>query len=135
MSGVIKTRAPYDTYKEWDTVEWYLIRKKVKKLQNRIAKAIRERKYNKAKSLQWILTHSYYAKLLSVRRVVTNKGKKTPGVDGIIWKTSQQKLEAVSQMKQRGYSPLPLRRIYIPKKRDRRKKRPLSIPTMYDRAM
>ena len=135
MSGVIKTRAPYDTYKEWDTVEWYLIRKKVKKLQNRIAKAIRERKYNKAKSLQWILTHSYYAKLLSVRRVVTNKGKNTPGVDGVTWKTSQQKLEAVLQMKQRGYAPLPLRRIYIPKKKDSRKKRPLSIPTMRDRAM
>lgn len=85
MRGVT---APHDTYKDWDAIDWCSIRKKVKKLQNRIAKAIRKRKYNKTKALQRILTHSYYAKLLAVRRVVTNKGKKTPGVDGIILRFS-----------------------------------------------
>lgn len=94
----------------------------MRKLQNRIAKAVREGRYNKAKSLQWLLTHSYYGKLLAVRRVVTNKGKKTPGVDGVVWRTSKQKLKAVSLLKRRGYKPLPLRRIYIPKKKGSSKK-------------
>jgi RNA-directed DNA polymerase len=106
---------------------------KVERLQMRIAKATREGKHRKAASLQWILTHSYYAKLLAVKRVTTNKGKNTAGVDSVIWKTSAQKMAAVKSLNRRGYKPLPLRRHYIPKKNG--KKRPLGIPTMRDRAM
>ena len=50
-----------------------------------------------------------------------------------MWKTPDSKLEAVKKLKRRGYKPQPLRRIYIPKKNG--KMRPLSIPTMTDRAM
>ena len=56
----------------------------------RIAKAVREKKFRLAKSLQWLLTHSFYGKLLAVRRVVTNKGKTTPGVDGVVWNTPKR---------------------------------------------
>lgn len=127
--------APYGKWQDWNAINWREVRKHVRRLQNRIAKAVREGRYNKAKSLQWILTHSYYAKLLAVKRVVSNKGKKTPGVDGVIWNTNNKKIEAVNTMKRRGYKPLPLRRIYIPKRKNSNKKRPLSIPTMRDRAM
>ena len=99
----------------------------------RIAKAVREGRFGKAKALQWLLTHSYFAKLPAVKRVTSNKGKKTPGIDGVVWTINREKIDAVSQLKHRGYSPLPLRRIYIPKKNG--KKRPLSIPVMKDRAM
>ena len=92
-----------------------------------------EKKYRKAKSLQWLLTHSYHGKLLAVKRVTTNKGKNTPGVDGVVWQTAPEKMAAVTDLDRRGYAPQPLRRIYIPKKNGR--KRPLSIPTMHDRAM
>jgi N-terminal domain of reverse transcriptase len=34
----------------------------------RIAKAIKLGRHGKAKAIQWILTHSYYAKLLAVKR-------------------------------------------------------------------
>jgi RNA-directed DNA polymerase len=135
MSDVNNTeRAPY-TSQDWDAINWREARKEVRKLQNRIAKAVREGRYNKAKALQWILTHSHNAKLMAVRIVVTNKGKKTPGVDGVVWRTSKQKIEAVNNLRRHGYRPLPLRRTYIPKKKDNNKKRPLSIPTMSDRAM
>ena len=100
----------------------------------RIAKAVKEGKHGKVKSLQWILTHSYYAKLLAVRRVTTNKGKRTPGVDGIIWSTPRQKMEAANSLRRHGYRAQPLRRIYIPKKHGK-KLRPLSIPVMYCRAL
>jgi RNA-directed DNA polymerase len=118
----------------WDAIPWPDVKKKVERLQMRIAKATREGKHRKANSLQWILTHSYYAKLLAVKRVTTNKGKRTAGVDGVIWKTSAEKLAAVDTLNRHGYKPLPLRRKYIPK-RNSNKKRPLGIPTMRDRAM
>ena len=82
--------------------------------------------------MQWLLTHSRSAKLLAVKRVTDNKGAKTPGVDRKIWRTDRQKYQAVQDLKRRGYQPQPLRRLYIPKKNG--KLRPLSIPTMQDRA-
>ena len=66
-------------------------------------------------------------------RVVQNEGGKTPGVDKIIWKTPQQKMEAALSLTRKGYQTQPLKRIYIPKKDGRL--RPLSIPPMKCRAM
>lgn len=117
----------------WDALDWQPIEKHVRRLQRRIAKATRERRWGKVKALQWLLTHSFSAKLLAVRRVVTNRGRRTAGVDGITWNTSGQKLHAARSMRRRGYRPQPLRRIYIPKKNGL--KRPLGIPTLTDRAM
>lgn len=118
----------------WEAIDWSRIKDSVFRLQMRIAKAFRERKYGKAKALQWILTHSFYAKLLAVKRVTTNHGAKTPGVDNVIWTTPKRKLEAATNLSRRDYQPQPLRRIYIPKKQ-RGKLRPLSIPTMKCRTM
>ena len=98
-----------------------------------VVKAQEEGHYSKVKSLQWLLTHSFYAKAMAVKRVTSNQGKNTSGVDLELWKTPDSKLEAVKKLKRRGYKPQPLRRIYIPKKNG--KMRPLSIPTMTDRAM
>jgi len=125
--------APSASMDDWDAIDWRLVGNEVERLQMRIAKAVRERRWGKVKALQWLLTHSFFAKLWAVRRVVTNRGKRTPGVDGVVWKTPRQKLAAVRSMRRKGYRPMPLRRIYIPKKNSD-KKRPLSIPTMSDRA-
>ena len=105
----------------------------VRRLQQRIVKAVQQRKWRKVKALQHLLTHSHSAKVLAVLRVTENQGKNTPGVDGVTWTTPAQKREAVNTLRQRGYRPLPLRRVYIPKKNG--KLRPLGIPTMRDRAM
>jgi RNA-directed DNA polymerase len=105
----------------------------VNRLQRRIAKAVKEKRWGKAKALMYLVTKSYYAKLLAVFRVSANKGKNTPGVDNTIWIDGYDKLIAAENLKTRGYSCKPLRRIYIPKKNG--KKRPLSIPCMDDRAM
>lgn len=113
----------------WESIHWKAVKTHVRRLQMRIAKALREGHHHKAKALQWLLTHSYNAKLLAIRRVTQNPGKNTPGVDGIVWKTSRQKMQAASEIKRRGYQPKPLRRIYILKK-DGHSKRPLSIPTV-----
>lgn len=118
--------------KTWTVINWRTVEAHVRRLQLRIAKAIKIRCYGRAKSLQWLLTHSFFAKLLAVRRVTQNSGKNTPGVDRIVWRTPTQKMQAVEALKRRGYSPQPLRRIYIPKKSG--KLRPLGIPTMTDRS-
>ena len=47
----------------------------------RIVKAQKDGHYSKVKTLQWLLTHSFYAKALAVKRVTSNKGKNTAGVD------------------------------------------------------
>lgn len=121
------------TSSSWEAVDWRTIQKEVLRLQMRIAKATRARRWNKVKALQWLLTHSSSAKFLAVRRVVRNSGRRTAGVDGVLWRTSGQKLRAARSLQRRGYRPQPLRRIYIPKKHGT-SLRPLGIPTMADRA-
>src|SRR5664279_5291631 len=71
----------------WESIPWDYCHMIVRKLQLRIAKATQLRKFRKVKTLQWILTHSFSAKVIAVRKVMQNKGSKTPGVDGIIIKT------------------------------------------------
>jgi len=129
----IRAGALIDDAKKWKSIDWKHARRQVRRLQVRIAKAVKENRWNRVKALQYLLTRSFYAKLLAVKRVTSNKGKKTPGVDGVLWQGARAKWRAVYSLRRRGYKPQPLRRIYIPKKNG--KKRPLSIPTMYDRTM
>jgi len=129
----IQAGAPSAVKLSWETIEWKQVVKHVRQLQMRIAKACKEGKHGKAKALQWILTHSFYAKLLAVKRVTSNKGARTPGTDGVTWRTPNQKMRAAVTLKRRGYKTKPLKRIYIPKKQ-KGKLRPLSIPTIGCRA-
>lgn len=129
----VKTCASSGMTRSWESIDWNKANAYVKKLQMRIVKAQKNGRYSKVKSLQWLLTHSFYAKALAVKRVTSNSGKNTSGVDHELWTTPQAKLEAISKLNRKGYQPQPLKRTYIPKKNG--KKRPLSIPTMKDRAM
>ena len=95
--------------------------------------ATQEGRWNKVKALQWLLTHSRSGKVITIKRVTENQGKKTPGVDKATWSTPKAKIQAVLSLRRRGYQPLPLRRVFIPKSNG--KLRPLGIPTMKDRAM
>lgn len=121
------------TNTSWKSMNWQYSEKLVFRLQMRIAKAMREKKFNKVKALQRLLTRSYSAKNLAIRKVTSNKGAKTPGLDGITWKTDKQKADAIKSLQHKGYKPLPVRRLYITKSNG--KKRPLGIMTIADRAM
>jgi len=119
----------------WQDLNWPGLEAIVLRLQMRIAKAEREGRRGKVRALQRLLTTSFAAKCLAVKRVTSSQGKNTPGVDGQIWQTNQQKTQGIFGLKRNGYTPQPLRRIYIPKKSNPKDLRPLSIPTMNDRAM
>jgi RNA-directed DNA polymerase len=118
---------------DWDQIEWSTAERRVRRLQARIVKATQAKRWNKVKALQRLLTCSFSGRALAVKRVTENKGKRTPGVDGAIWKTPGSKHNAIGSLRRRGYRPQPLRRVHIPKANG--KKRPLGIPTMHDRAM
>uniref|UniRef100_UPI00333E4EDB group II intron reverse transcriptase/maturase n=1 Tax=Castellaniella defragrans TaxID=75697 RepID=UPI00333E4EDB len=129
-----KDSAPSREPQSWHAIDWRLAERHVRTTQKRIAKAAHEKDWRRVKALQRSLTHSFSARALAVRRVTENQGKRTPGVDRVLWDTPALKRDAVDRLKrQRGYRPLPLRRVFIPKPNG--KERPLGIPTMFDRAM
>ena len=59
-----KSCAPTCKVEDWASIDWNKARAYVKKLQMRIVKAQQEGHYSKVKTLQWLLTHSFYACLL-----------------------------------------------------------------------
>ena len=117
----------------WKEIDWEKCHRIVQRLQSRIVEATKAQHWGKVKRLQWLLTHSFSARALAVRRVTENRGKKTPGIDQVLWKNPQEKFKAIDGLKRRGYRPMPVRRVYIPKRNGKR--RPLGIPTMKDRGM
>lgn len=118
---------------DWFALDWHQAHRNVKRLQVRIVKATQQERWGKVKALQRLLTRSFSAKALAVRRVTENQGNRTSGVDGERWATPARKGAAIGQLRARGYQPQPLKRLYILKRNGG--KRPLSIPTMKDRAM
>ena len=84
--------------------------------------------------VQQNLTRSFVAKSLAVRKVTTNKGKNTPGIDGVTYNTKSEKLAAVHSVKNvKNYKAQPVRRVYILKPDER--KRLLGIPTLKARVV
>ena len=116
----------------WKHIPWRKVIECVRRLQIRIAKAWLKGDYGTVKDLQRLLLKSFYARLLAVKRVTSNKGSKTPGIDKVLWLSPITKMNAAIQLGKGPYKPSPLRRIHIPKKNG--KTRPLGIPTMPDRA-
>src|SRR5260370_36548456 len=83
---------------EWYAIDWPTIQRNVRRLQVRIVQATKESRWGKVKSLQRLLTHSYSGKVLAVRRVTENNGKKTPGMDQKIWNIQYDRTKTVLQM-------------------------------------
>ncbi|WP_454730851.1 MULTISPECIES: group II intron reverse transcriptase/maturase [Cupriavidus] len=125
--------APSGIPERWGDINWRRVERNVRAMQIRIAKATQEGDWRRVKALQRSLTRSFSAKASAVRRVTENQGKRTAGVDRELWDSPEVRWAAIGRLKRRGYRPMPLRRVYIPKSSG--KERPLGIPTMLDRAM
>lgn len=57
------------------------------------------------KRLQHLLTHSFYAKLLAIRKVNQNRGKRTAGIDGETWSSPESKMKAALSLVYRITAP------------------------------
>ncbi len=119
---------------DWRQTNWRKLERRVFKLQKRIYKASQRGDVKAVRRLQKTLMRSWSAKMLAVRRVSQdNTGKKTAGVDGVKSLAPKQRLELVKKLRL-NRKVKPTRRVWIPKP-GTEEKRPLGIPTMYERAL
>ncbi|TEB05972.1 hypothetical protein Psch_03014 [Pelotomaculum schinkii] len=93
---------------QWESIDWTRVQKDVNRLQTRIAKATVKGDKNKVKRLQYLLTHSFCAKSYAVKKVTSNKGKNTSGIDKKLWSTSSSKMKAVLTLSDKHYRFKPL---------------------------
>jgi len=118
----------------WSDIDWKRVEKVVFKLQKRIYQASNRGDVKTVRRLQKTLIRSWAAKLLATRKVTQeNRGKKTAGVDGIKSLSPVARLKLAERLRITGKSR-PTRRVWIPKP-GTDEKRPLGIPTVYDRAL
>lgn len=130
-SNVMNTDTPM--YK-WKDIPWRQLERNVFKLQKRIYQASRSGNVELVHKLQRLLINSWSAKAIAVRRVTQdNQGKKTAGVDGARSLSPAARLKLIKELKL-GAKVNPTRRVWIPKS-GTEEKRPLGIPTMYDRTL
>src|SRR3990167_1950338 len=110
---------------DWPTLDWKKYRKNVGRLQQRIYRAASRGDRRRVRGLQRLLLRSFSARCLAVRQVSQdNRGKKTPGVDGIARLTPPQRMRMVRQLRTFSASPAPIRRVYIPKAGNPNERRP-----------
>ena len=107
--------------------------KAVRELRQQIYRASQKRDYKKLRSLQRLMLKSRANAELSVRQVTQiNAGRKTPGVDGRVALTPEERTELIKGLLQdQTWKPQPTKRVYIPKANGQQ--RPLGIPTIADR--
>ena len=120
---------------DWKTLPWKKFQRNVFRIQKRIYQAQIRGDFKRVRRLQRLLLRSYSARCLAVRQVSQdNRGKNTPGVDGIARLTPPKRMRMVGQLCTFSQSPSPIRRVYIPKASNPNERRPLGIPVMRDRA-
>jgi RNA-directed DNA polymerase len=121
---------------DWKILPWKKFQRNVFRLQKRIYQASRRDDRQRVHNLQRLLLRSWSARCLAVRQVTQdNRGKHTPGVDGVASLTPPQRLRLAHRLRHlRRWTVQPIRRVYIPKPGQPTEQRGLGIPVMADRA-
>lgn len=122
---------------DWLAIDWQRVEDDVRRLRQRIFTASKAGDLKRVRNLQKLMLRSHANTLLSVRRVTqVNAGRKTAGIDGQVALSSQDRAELADWVQHRSgsWTALPVRRVHIPKA-DGKKRRPLGIPVIVDRAL
>lgn len=121
----------------WNDVDWRRANNELKTLQAKLYKAIRDQaSKEEVRRIHNAIIQSFAARALAVRRITTNGGRKTAGIDGILYTTAEQKIQAVIELGNFNagkYRANPVKRVLIPKGNG--DTRPLGIPTIRDRSI
>jgi RNA-directed DNA polymerase len=118
----------------YTNINWKKAHTWVETNQSKIAIAMQRGNKKEVRRIQELIVRHPYAKAVAIKRVVTNSGGKTPGVDGEVWNTKDILEKAYRKLLNLScYRAEPVRRVYIPKGNG--KMRPLGIPSMFDRAV
>ena len=121
---------------KWYAVNWKKIKYKVDKIKGKIAFAYSISDWKRVSQLQKQVLNSYTCRMYAVHQVTQKRMKRTAGIDRIFWHSDEERFNAVEKLKDyNNYQPTPFKRTYVPKDHDKSKKRPLSVPVIYDRAM
>lgn len=132
-STVLESTTSYDTI--WSDTDWKKTYKYVNKQRFRIFRAESEGDSRKVRDLQRMLVRSPAALKVAIKRVTqTNKGKRTPGVDGYLALSDFERGKLFVKIRNRNinkHNPKPVYRTQIPKSNG--KTRSLGIPTIIDR--
>src|SRR5262249_62248829 len=117
----------------WSQSNWTAVAANVRHLQGRISRAAAQEDQAQVKNLQKLMVRSMSAKLKAIRQVTQeHSGKQTPGIDGVVCDTPQQRLALLQDgLSLTGYRPKPVKRSYIPK--TSAAQAPLDIPKHKDR--
>jgi RNA-directed DNA polymerase len=121
---------------DWDAVTWRRHEDNVRRLRQRIFKAVQEGDLAKVRNLQRLMLRSWSNTLVSVRQATQrNAGRKTAGIDGEVALTSSARMELAVRVHSQldTWQPRAVKRVYIPKAGNRAKLRPLGIPVIADR--
>ena len=134
MVGVVN--GPEDATLDWRQVDWRRVEADVRRLRQRIFTASKAGDLKRVRQLQKLMLRSRANTLQSVRRVTErNAGRLTAGVDGEVVLTPEAKAKLAERVHRNAepFKALPVRRVYIPKRGSRTKRRPLRIPVIFDR--
>lgn len=121
---------------DWKALPWKKYQREVFRLQKRIYQASLRGDLKQVHNLQRLLLRSWSARCLAIRQVSQdNRGKRTAGVDGVANLTPKQRMVYAQRIRKLKVSTDPVRRVYIPKPNNPAEKRPLGIPTMFQRGL
>ena len=137
MIGDVVVNGPEDDDLDWQSIDWRHVEDDVRRLRQRIFTASQAGDLNRVRSLQKLMLRSRANALLSVRRVTElNAGRATAGVDRKVVLLPRPKVELALRVQQRqaSWTPLPARRVFIPKP-GTTKRRGLGIPVIADRCL
>lgn len=134
--AALGVNGPEDVVHQWNAINWRLREDNVRRLRQRIFKAVQDGDLAKARNLQKLMLRSWSNTLVSVRQATQrNTGRKTAGIDGEVALTSPARMELAVRVHSQlaTWQPRAVKRVYIPKAGNRAKLRPLGIPVIADR--